>query len=127
MVKRRSDITDELWARIEPMLPKHERSPHGGRDRLDDRWCLEGITWMLRSGARWQDVPKCFPSGSTCWRRLKEWEEAGVFEQVWQTLLGELDSQGRLDLDETFGDGTFIPAKKGELWSARQNVARAPN
>ena len=127
MVKLKSEISDELWARIEPLLPKHARSPHGGRDRLDDRWCLEGIVWLLRSGARWQDVPKRFPSGTTCWRRLKEWEEAGVWEEVWQNMLGELDSQGRLDLEETFGDGTFIPAKKGERWLARQNAAKAAN
>jgi transposase len=127
MLKRKSLIPDELWARIDAMLPRHEPSPHGGRSRLDDRWCLEGIVWMLHSGARWQDLPDCFPSPSTCWRRLKEWEETGVWEKVWQSMLGELDSQGRLDLEETFGDGTFIPAKKGDLWSARRSAARGLN
>ena len=105
-------------------MPSGRRSLYR-RDRLDDRWCLEGIVWLLRSGARWQDVPKRFPSGTTCWRRLKEWEEAGVWKKVWQNMLGELDGQGRLDLEETFGDGTFIPAKKGERWLARRNAAKA--
>jgi transposase len=127
MVNVRTRIADELWERIEPVLPEHARSPHGGRDRLDDRWCLEGILWILRSGARWRDMPKRFPSGTTCWRRLQEWEAAGVWQEVWQTLLGELDGEGCLDLEETFGDGTFVPAKKGELWSAKPSVDRARN
>lgn len=120
-------IRDELWERIERVLPKHPQSPHGGRDRLDDRWCLEGITWLLRSGARWRDMPRRFPSGTTCWRRLQEWESAGVWQEVWQSLLGELDSEGRLDLEETFGDAAFIPAKKGELWWEKPSAERGRN
>lgn len=127
MVRWISKIPNELWERIEPLLPVHEPSPHGGRERFDDRFCLEGIVWVLRSGARWRDMPKHFPSGTTCWRRLKEWEAAGVWEAVWQMMLGELDEQHRLDLEETIGDGTFIPAKKGELWSARPSGAKVPN
>jgi len=72
-------------------------------------------------------MPKRFPSGTTCWRRLKEWEEAGVWERLWQTLLRDLDGEGHLDLEETFGDATFIPAKKGDLLSASPSAAKVPS
>jgi len=68
-------LTDAQWAQIQPLLPKRPKRPLGGRPRADDRKVLEGILWMLRRGARWQDLPEEFPSPSTCWRRLWDWEE----------------------------------------------------
>ena len=67
---------------------------------------------MLRSGARWKDLPSQSPSPATCWRRLQEWEDAGVWLTLWRKFLGELVEQGILSWDETFSDGTFSPAKK---------------
>ena len=71
-------LTDAQWAKIQPLLLKRLRHPHGGRPRADDRKVLEGILWILRSGARWQDLPEEFPSPSTCWRRLRDWEEQEI-------------------------------------------------
>jgi transposase len=68
---------------------------------------------MLRTGARWKDLPKRFPSPSTCWRRLRDWTEAGIWEQAWSRLLRWLDANGQLNTEETFADGTFSSAKKG--------------
>ena len=67
-------LTDEQWAKIEPLLPKFKRSRKGGRKPAENRPILEGILWMLRTGARWQDLPKEYPSSSTCWRRLRDWK-----------------------------------------------------
>lgn len=118
------EINDEQWARIEPLLPKPGAKRRGGCPRADDRACFEGILWVLRSGARWRDLPERYPSPSTCWRRLSEWEAEGVLELIWETLLESLDEQGLLDWDEAFIDGTFAPAKKGGTESERPNAER---
>ena len=86
-----------------------------GRPRADDRKVLEGILWVLRTGARWQDVPREYIPGTTCWRRLKEWEEAGVWETLWRVILSALEGEQKLDWAQAFLDGSFVPAKKGGL------------
>ena len=86
-----------------------------GRPRADDRKTLEGILWVLRSGARWQDVPREYGSPTTCWRRLKEWEESGVWETLWRAILSVLEAEQKLDWAQAFLDGSFVPAKKGAL------------
>lgn len=88
-----------------------------GRPRADDRKTLEGILWVLRSGARWQDVPREYGSPTTCWRRLREWEESGVWEQLWRVILAGLQAEQKLDWAQAFLDGSFVPAKKGALES----------
>jgi transposase len=57
--------------------------------------CLEGILWMLRTGARWRDLPEEYPNGSTCWRRLRMWEEQGIWLKAWRKRLGQLDERRR--------------------------------
>ena len=111
-------LTDAQWAKIAPLLPKRKASPNGGRPRAADRDCLEGILWVLRTGARWRDVPPPYASGATCWRRLAEWERQDVWLSLWRAFLSELDARHQLDWSEAFLDGTFAPAKKGALASA---------
>jgi transposase len=123
--KTKRVLTDEQWQRVAPHLPEHPPSPRGGRPRADDRECLEGILWLLRTGARWQDIPVDLPSGSTCWRRLQEWALDGVLEEVQAVLVDELDELGKLDLTELLADATFIRAKKGATTSGRPRSARA--
>jgi transposase len=122
--KTKRMLTDEQWQRVAPHLPEHPPSPKGGRPRADDRECLEGILWLLRSGARWQDIPVDLPSGSTCWRRLQEWATEEVLEQVQAILIDELDELGKLDLEELLADATFIRAKKGGRMSEKPRLAR---
>ena len=74
-------LTDELWERVAPLLPQVPISPEGGRPRTSDRECFEGIVWVLRSGARWRDLPDRLPSPPTCWRRHRDWTEAGVWQK----------------------------------------------
>lgn len=123
MTKR--ELTDPQWEKIRPLLPEPKRSPLGGRRAADNRACLEGILWLLRSGARWKDLPGDFPSSSTCWRRLRDWEEADLWLNIWRKFLGELDAAGLLDWEEAFADGSFASAKKGARASAKPNAARA--
>jgi transposase len=115
-------LSDEQWAKLEPLLPK-ERSR--GRPWADNRRVLEGLLWLLKTGARWRDLPGEYPSGSTCWRRLRQWEEQDVWLKVWRRFLSELDEQGRLDWSESFLDGSFAPAKKGAPASAKPSAAKA--
>lgn len=123
--KTKRILTDEQWNRIAPHLPQHPVSPKGGRPRADDRACLEGILWLLRTGARWQDIPVDLPSGSTCWRRLQEWAADEVIQHLQALLVEQLHDLGRVDLDELLADATFIRAKKGVRTSARPSAARA--
>jgi transposase len=124
MALREVLISDEQWARIEPHIPNPPPQPRGGRPWRSDRACFEAIVWMARSGARWKDLPADFPSPSTCWRRLRDWEEHDVFKDMWRAFLEELDEQGLLQWDEVFIDGTFAPAKKGDSASERPSGAR---
>lgn len=124
MVEYTGEVTEAQWAKIEPLLPKPPRSPKGGRRRIRDRAVFEGILWVLRSGARWRDLPSGYPSASTCWRRLQEWQEAEVWLSAWRAFLGQLDAQGQLDWHEVFADGTFAGAKKGGPWSEKPNAER---
>ncbi len=118
-------LTDEHWDRIAPHLPEHRPSPRGGRPRADDRECLEGGLWLLRTGARWQDVPVDLPSGSTCWRRLQAWAGEEVLQEIQAILVEARDELGQLDLEELLADATFIRATKGVKTSARPRLARA--
>jgi len=122
--KTKRVLTDEQWQRVAPHLPEHPPSPKGGRPRADDRECLEGILWLLRTGARWQDIPVDLPSGSTCWRRLQEWATEEVLEQVQAILIDELDELGKIDFEELLADATFIRAKKGARMSEKPRLAR---
>jgi transposase len=118
-------LTDAQWEEIRPLLPKRPPRPRGGRPPAPDRKVLEGILWILRSGARGQDLPEEFPSPATCWRRLRDWEEQGVWLAIWRAFLGELNARQQLKWSESFLDGSFAPAKKGAAESARPSGARA--
>jgi transposase len=117
-------LTDEQWAKIEPHLPKWKPGKRGGRPPAHNRECFEGILWILRTGARWKDLPKEYPSPSTCWRRLAEWERKDVWLDLWRAFLAQLDEAAQLDWSEAFMDGTFAPAKKGGLASEKHAKVR---
>ncbi|MBC9726485.1 transposase [Streptomyces sp. TRM68367] len=90
-------MDDDLWARIEPLLPPWpERSP--GPKPVPDRLCLQGILYVLHQDIAWQLLPQGlgFGSGQTCWRRLDRWQKAGVFERLHRLLLAELNAAGEL-------------------------------
>jgi transposase len=108
-------VTDELWETIEPLLPPEPPKPEGGRPRIDDRAALTGIVFVLKSGIPWEMLPKEMGCGSgmTCWRRLREWQEAGVWEQLHLILLDRLGEADQIDWERASLDSASIPAKRG--------------
>jgi transposase len=117
-------LTDAQWKKIALLLPKPPRHRKGGRPWIESRPVLEGFLWILRSGARWQDLPEKDPHPSTCWRRLRDWEERGVWLQIWRAFLSELNERQQLKWSESFLDGSFAPAKKGARKSEEPSGAR---
>jgi transposase len=93
-------VTDDLWERFSRHVPPHRVSPRGGRPPCDDRGCLNGIIFVLRSGTQWQMLPanEFGVSGSTCRRRFADWSTRGVWNAVHEDLLDELGLAGRVDL-----------------------------
>ena len=124
MRRRKPMLTEEQWQHIEPLLPREDPRLRRGRPRRGNRDVLEGILWVLKTGARWRDVPEPYPSGSTCRRRLLLWEEQGLRLETWRRFLAELDEQGILDWNESFIDGSFAPAKKGARELGKPRKAR---
>jgi transposase len=118
-------LTIQQWQAVRVHLPQPQVSPRGGRPRLDDRRCLEGILWMLWTGAQWSALPRRYGSPSTCWRRLKEWEETGVLLHLWRAFLAQLNDQQKLHWDECFADSCFIPATQGGRRSGKPSGAGA--
>jgi transposase len=119
------DLTDEQWQVVEPLIPVPPRRPDGrGRPRIDDREILNGILWVMRTGAPWRDMPERYPSYQTCHRRFQEWVRSGMFEQILITLATDLRDRGGLDLSECFIDGTFVIAKKGAQGWERPSGAK---
>ena len=118
-------LSDRQWELIEHLFPEPKRRRDGrGRPWASNRECVEGILWVLRTGARWRDLPAECPSGMTCWRRLRRWEDEGVWLEGWQQLLAALNHQQLLEWDETLLDGSFVSAKKGALLSEKPSAGR---
>lgn len=92
-------LPEELWKRIERLLPQEPPKPDGGRPRVSDRAALTGILFVLKTGTPWEYLPKEMGCGSgmTCWRRLRDWHAAGVWKKIWQVLLDELGEGGLID------------------------------
>ena len=102
------DDTAELWAAIAPHLPpRPSYRPKGGRPFCDDHACLRGILYLLREGCKWQKIPAkaldC-PSGSTCWRRFRDWSAAGVWAKAHHRLLDLLGAEGLVNLERVIVD-----------------------
>src|SRR5512141_3470375 len=92
-------LTDALWSVIEPLLPPEEPKPDGGRPPVNNRAALTGILFVLRSGIPWEMLPQEMGCGSgmTCWRRLRDWQKAGIWHQVHRVLLDRLGSADQID------------------------------
>jgi transposase len=114
-------VSDELWEIIEPLLPPEPSKPKGGRPRIDDRAALTGIVFVLKSGIPWEMLPKeiGYGSGSTCWRRLRDWQEAGVWEELHRVLLDRLGEDNQVDWERASLDSASVPAKRGANKPAR--------
>jgi len=121
------DITNEQWQRIARYIPKPKSQPgRSGRPPQNARNVLNGILWILRTGAQWADLPRRYPSKSTCHRYFQQWNKSGVFAKILTALAQDLKKRGDIDLSEGFIDGSFAPAKKGAMAWARPKGAKEP-
>lgn len=121
------NLPDDQWLKISEFIPRVKSSPLGGRPRASDKKAFQGILWVLRTGAQWCALPNYrqqFASASTCWRRLHEWTEQGIFLKMFRAFLAELNAKTRIDWEESFVDGTFASAKKGAKKLAKQSAVK---
>ena len=112
------ELDDELWNLIEPLLPRTTRRyRHPGRRRIDDRKVLSGIVFVLSTGIAWQRLPPelGFGSGMTCWRRLRDWKQAGVWQRLHELLLAKLRQAERLDFSRAVCDSSSLRALLGAV------------
>ena len=108
-------ISAALYKKMEPLLPIVTPSLQGGRPRLSNELALNGILFVLRTGIPWEDLPQelGFGSGMTCWRRLRDWQVAGVWHRLHQVLLAELRSADKLDFSRVSMDGASVASPRG--------------
>jgi transposase len=110
-------VDDALRERIEPLLPVVERRyRYPGRKRIPDRRALTGILFVLKTGIAWEDLPAEMGCGSgmTCWRRLRDWNDAGVWTRLHQVLLDELHEAGEIDSSRAAADSSHVRFRGGE-------------
>lgn len=123
-------VSDELWRLIEPLLPKVQRRyRYPGRKRIDDRKVLSGILFVLQTGIPWEYLPQEMGCGSgmTCWRRLRDWQAAGVWWGLHRVLLDRLGAADRIDWSRASSDSSTVPAtglKKGDQQPRRSARTR---
>jgi len=109
-------VSDELWETVAPLIPRVERRyRYPGRKRIDDRKVLTGILFVLKTGIPWEQLPQELGCGSgmTCWRRLREWQEAGVWQRLHEVLLAKLHQADRIEWSRAVVDSAQIPAVLG--------------
>ena len=125
-------LPDDLWAVVEPLLPPEPPKPKGGRPRVPDRAALTGILFVLRSGTPWVLLPQEMGCGSgmTCWRRLRDWQQARVWDRLQRVLLDRLGRRNAIDFRRAALDSASVAAKKGGRRPVRTPLiaaSRAPS
>ena len=123
-------VTDELWSQVEPLLPPLKPHPKGGRPPVPNRACLCGILFVLKTGIAWEDLPQEMNCGCgmTCWRRLRDWNEAGVWQRLHEVLLAQLHRAGELEMAAMIADASYIRAFLGAatpdpaLWTGQKQA-----
>jgi transposase len=126
----RGDLTDREWERLQPLLPPQK--PDVGRPAKDHRTIINGILWILRTGAPWRDLPKLYGKWKTVVSRFYRWRKAGIWQHAFAKLQEQADADGKLDWDKHYVDGTVIRAhqhaagaKGGSRKQRASAVARA--
>src|SRR5829696_76261 len=108
-------VSDALWSLFSPLLPPHRPRPKGGRPPIEDRAALTGILFVLKSGIPWEMLPQEMGCGCgmSCWRRLRDWQQAGVWRAFHYALLDRLGRAGLIDWSRCSLDSASLPAKAG--------------
>jgi transposase len=125
------DLTDAQWSSLDVLIPEPSRRRDlRGRPWKDRRTVLNGILWVLRTGAPWSALPERYPSYQTCHRRFQQWVRSGIMRGVFEALAEDLRIRGRLNVREAFIDGSFAQQKKGfedrqnETWQGNKDHGR---
>ena len=113
----RGDLTDEQWRHLQPLLPKHAQT---GRPPQDDRQTVNGMLWILRTGAPWRDLPERYGKVGTVSSRFYRWRQAGVWDRILQTLQQHGDARGQIDWEIHYVDGTIIRAHQHAAGSKKK-------
>lgn len=121
-----ADLREEQWRLIESFIQRNIISTSRGRPPRNPCDVLNGILWIMRTGAPWADLPKCYPSYQTCHRWFQKWVESEVLDRILKALAEDLRRRGKIDLSECFVDATFAGAKKGAQTLDLQNVGKGP-
>lgn len=126
----KSLVSDELWKIVEPLLPPDppRRFRYPGRKRVPNRACLTGILFVLKTGIPWEELPQEMGCGSgmTCWRRLREWQEAGVWEELHAVMLDRLRAADKIDWSRAVVDSSSVRSVgAGEKKRPKSNRSRA--
>jgi transposase len=108
-------VSDELWELVSPLLPPQKRSPQGGRPPIGNREALAGVLFVLKTGIAWEDLPREMGCGCgmTCWRRLRDWQQAGVWQALHLLLLSKLQAADRIDWSRALVDSAMLKAVTG--------------
>ena len=119
-------LSDVQWEVLRPLLREKRRADGRGRPWHDARAVLDGVLWILRTGARWRDLPREYPPYQTCHRRFQQWVREGRLERILRALAEDLLVRGALDLEEAFIDASFSSAKKGAIVLVQRAAEKGP-
>lgn len=119
---RRYELTDEQWTLIEPLIPH----PATGRPLKDPRAMLNGMFWVLRSGAPWRDLPERFGPWQTIYHHFNSWRRRKVFERILEALQVRLDAEGHIDWDLWCVDGTMVRASRSAAGAGKKGALTSP-
>lgn len=120
------DLTEDQWKLLEPFFADWNRDGERGRPRQDPRAIMNGLLWVLRTGAPWMDLPPRYPPYQTCHRWFQVWSSDGTLEAIFRELARDLKERGGIDVTECFIDGSFAGAKKGGSAWEKQSAGKGP-
>ena len=120
------DLKDAQWAVVEACFKPKPRLEKRGRPPQEARAVLNGVLWILRTGAPWKDLPERYPPYQTCHRWFQQWQQDGTLVALLRVLVEDLRDRGKVDISESFIDATFAGAKKGALELVRRAAAKGP-
>jgi len=106
-------VSDELWAKIEPILAEYDPPKRVGRKRIDQRRALDGIIYRMRSGVQWNQLPKEFGDDSSVHRTFQRWVELDAFERIWAALVDECEELGGVNWEWQAADTAMGKARLG--------------
>lgn len=108
MTRRRHELTDEQWAELVVLLPPGK--PHTGRPSLEHRQVVNGILWVLRTGAPWRDMPERYGKWQTVYSRFRRWREAGIWDRLLAAVQAKADQRGEIEWEIHYVDGSVVRA-----------------